>query len=101
MKILGMGIPELLITLIIPLTVTIVCAIVSRNQAKKKGYSTAGFTLMGFFLGVIGLIIALVLPSRTGAESTTAADILIKYKRLLDEGAITQEEFDRKKQELL
>lgn len=31
----------------------------------------------------------------------SAADELLKYKRLLDENAISQEEFDRKKADLL
>ena len=34
-------------------------------------------------------------------SSTSAADEIKKYKELLDMGAITQEEFDKKKQELL
>ncbi|MDE7453963.1 MAG: SHOCT domain-containing protein [Clostridia bacterium] len=29
------------------------------------------------------------------------ADLILKYKKLLDEGIITQEEFDKKKKELL
>ena len=33
--------------------------------------------------------------------STSMADELIKYKNLLDTGAITQEEFDKKKAQLL
>lgn len=56
---------------------------------------------MGFFLGVIGLIIALVLPDRNAPARESAADSLMKYKQLLDQGAITQEEFERKKRELL
>lgn len=31
----------------------------------------------------------------------SVADEIMKFKRLLDEGAITQEEFDKKKKELL
>ena len=34
-------------------------------------------------------------------ESISIADDIIKYKQLLDEGIITQQEFDRKKEELL
>lgn len=38
----------------------------------------------------------------TGANSTySAADELQKLKKLLDDGVITQEEFDRKRQELI
>lgn len=35
------------------------------------------------------------------AQSTVLADALLKYKELLDAGAISQEEFDAKKKELL
>ena len=31
----------------------------------------------------------------------SVADEIMKFKRLLDEGGITQEEFDKKKKELL
>jgi hypothetical protein len=52
---------------------------------------------------VIGLVIALVLPDK--AESTSSesdkATALRKYRDLLDEGAITQSEFDAKKRDLL
>lgn len=40
------------------------------------------------------------LPSERKAKSDTA-DELLKYKRLLDEGAITQEEYEEKKKQLL
>lgn len=97
---MGMGIPELMF-IAIPLVVSIICCVVSAGQAEKKGYSRLAFGLLGFFLGVIGLIIALLLPNRKMAESANAADSLMKYKQLLDQGVITQEEFERKKQELL
>lgn len=38
---------------------------------------------------------------KTNETSASVADELIKYKNLLDAGAITQEEFDRKKAQLL
>ena len=38
---------------------------------------------------------------KTNGISTSMADELIKYKNLLDTGAITQEEFDKKKAQLL
>ena len=38
---------------------------------------------------------------KTNETSMSVADELIKYKNLLDAGAITQEEFDRKKAQLL
>lgn len=100
MKVLGMGLPELMLVAI-PLAISIVCCVVSAGQAEKKGYSQLAFGLLGFFLGVIGLIIALLLPSRKTSESASTADTLMKYKQLLDQGVITKEEFDQKKRELL
>lgn len=38
---------------------------------------------------------------KANGTSTSMADELIKYKNLLDTGAITQEEFDKKKAQLL
>lgn len=38
---------------------------------------------------------------KTNETPVSVADELIKYKNLLDTGAITQEEFDRKKTQLL
>lgn len=39
--------------------------------------------------------------SRTVEQQNASIDLLEKYKRLLDNGVITQEEFERKKKELL
>lgn len=40
-------------------------------------------------------------PPKRELTENEKADLLIKYKKLLDEGAITQEEFDKKKNEIL
>ena len=40
---------------------------------------------------------AAVLPDKRGGD----ADTLLKYKELLEKGVITQEEFDKKKSELI
>ena len=39
--------------------------------------------------------------STSGLGESEKADLIIKYKKMLDEGIITQEEFDKKKTELL
>lgn len=85
--------PEIIVILV----VWIVCAFVSGNMASKKGYSYNAFALLGLITGVIGVIVAAVLPDKTGGN----ADALLKYKELLDKGVITQEEFDKKKSELM
>ena len=97
MKVLGFGVPELLILfgmLIIGLLFGWGCA----RIASKKGYSYGGFFALGFFLPIIGLIIALVIGDKASAPT---ADELLKYKTLLDQGVITQEEFELKKQQLM
>ena len=102
MKILGIGIPELTIISMPAIICGIICCAICYTIAEKKGYSPAAFGAMGFFLAVIGVIIALVLPDKKdGSHQAAAADSLIKYKELLDKGVITQEEFDKKKNDLL
>lgn len=89
------------VTGIVTLIVAIVCCAICVAQAHKKGYNAFGFGVMGLILGIIGLSIALAVPNRKAREAFTAAESLEKYKQLLDQGAITQEEFDQKKRELL
>lgn len=103
MKIMGLGVAELGIIFmffLIPLVIGIVCCVISVKQAEQKGYSKLAFGLLGFFFGFIGLIIALVVPNKNQPQ-LTAADALTQYKQLLDQGAITQEEFEEQKQKLL
>lgn len=78
----------------------LICGFVCKSQAARKGYSAVGFFCLGFFLNVIGLVVALVLPAKQ-SQAAANADSLLKYKELLDNGAITQEEFEAKKRELL
>lgn len=86
--------------LAIGLIVSIACCLACQAIAKSKGYSMPLFGVLGLLLGLIGLIIAAVMPSKV-EKSASNADSLMKYKQLLDQGAITQEEFNRKKSELL
>jgi uncharacterized membrane protein len=73
--------------------------------ADKKGIKN-GFA-WGFFLNIIGLIVVGVLPNENTqkVESvnsvTENAEAIKKFKELLDMGAITEEEFEIKKKELL
>ena len=81
-------------------------AVITNRGYDKKTANKWGW--IGFFLGIIGLLAALCKPkvgntfNQTGQiQSLNEADTLLKYKELLDSGAITQEEFDSKKRELL
>lgn len=100
MKIFGIGGPEIAIVLLIVLWV--VSGFIAKGIGEKKGYGAGLSFCAGFFLFILGIIIMAVLPDKSGKEkAVTSADALLKYKELLDAGAISQEEFDAKKKELL
>ncbi|WP_165045201.1 SHOCT domain-containing protein [Adlercreutzia sp. ZJ138] len=78
MKFLGMGVPELLIifiSLLIPLLVIIIVAIICLSIAKKR--------------------------RKKAALWQNAPKQLEDYKRLMDTGVITSDEFEKKKREIL
>ena len=87
----------------------IIWGFVTRAIVKGKGYENSGsWFLCGFFLGIIGVIVAACKPAVNVPQSyapvqpqTSSADELFKYKKLLEQGAITQEEYDVKKKQLL
>ena len=98
MKILGIGAPELGIILL--LLIAVISAASPRTSERKKGMGEGICFAAGFALGIIGLIIVLLLPDKN-ADAPSKLDDLLKYKQLFDSGAITQEEFEAKKKELL
>jgi hypothetical protein len=83
--------------------------------SKRKHINKASIVVINIFLGwtLVGWVVALVWvlkkPEEAQGVSNTVvsvpaaseADELIKYKKLLDEGVITQEEFEIKKKSLL
>ena len=102
---------------------------ISMSIARNKGYSEPDeqnkWFLIGFVLGVIGIIIAACQPDVSGRssmnnqgsgfsnlnlngnnvnspkENYSSADEIKKFKELLDSGVITEEEFQAKKEQLL
>ena len=99
-----MGMPaDTFSTLMFVLILGLLLGVVPARIAKKKGYSFAGFYLFGLFLFIPAVIVALILTDRNAAEApaSSAADEIAKYKQLLDSGAITEQEFEAKKAELL
>ena len=92
--------------------------LVTMSIATSKGRS-AGWFWMGFFFDIIGIIIISCLPDVRNQKPAVAANVdsetakginepqidkfdeIRKYKELLDDGIITQEEFETKKKELL
>ena len=73
----------------------------------KEGYGAGISFCAGFFLGLIGLVVMLVLEDKNHTKTAqtppveSVADEIIKYKQLLDEGIITEEEFPAKKTEIV
>ena len=96
MKIFGMNVPELIL-----LGIVLACALIAKGIGEKKGYGAGLSFCAGLFLGPLGIIIMAVVPDKSSQNTIASADALVKYKQLLDDGAITQEEFDAKKKELL
>jgi hypothetical protein len=93
------------------------------EAARRKGYDYQTFAVFGFAFMFLTYLVVMMLPPRRvaapqeveaapgGGESEArdepvrdfgeAADTLLKYKELLDAGAVTQEEFDAAKARLL
>ena len=96
MKIMGMDASAVFV-----LVLLLLIAVVPARIAKKKGYSYAGFYVFGIFVWPAALIVSLCIKDRTNEAAAEGANALKAYKELLDSGAITQEEFDAKKAEIL
>ena len=78
--------------------------------AKEKGYSFGLWWLYGWMLFIVAIIHVILIPDKNAPSappprpktpSIGAADEIRRYKELLDEGVITQEEFEQKKTQLL
>ena len=67
--------------------------------AKSKGYSFGAWWLYGFLIFIIAIIHVLVIPNKKNIEQKVINE-LERYKKLFEEGIITEEEFDSKKEEL-
>lgn len=67
--------------------------------AKSKGYSFGAWWLYGFLIFIVAIIHVLVIPNKKNIEQKVINE-LEKYKKLFEEGIITEEEFDSKKEEL-
>lgn len=98
MRVLGISVGVLGFVFVI--LIALIFGYFAQKFGARKGYGDAACFAAGFFFGIVGLIVILLLPDKNN-ESKSAADELLGYKQLLDSGAITQEEFDEKKKELL
>lgn len=88
-------------------------AFIPASIAKRKGYSFGLWWLYGWLLFIVAIIHVSVIQDKnapqeavpksvpSNASELGVADEIKKYKELLDSGAITEEEFQSKKQSLL
>lgn len=75
-------------------------AIIPARIAKSKGYSFGGFYAFGLFLFPFALVTAIVMRCKND-QAVSSADEIAKYKKLMDDGVITAEEFEMKKSALM
>ena len=103
---------------ILVLGVAAALGLIPANIAKKKGYSFGLWWLYGWMLFIVAIIHVQFIPDKNASQShlmsgnipympptqtntQSAVDELKKYKELFDEGVITEQEFQAKKDQLL
>ena len=103
----------ILIPIIFALIIVLGLAYIPANIARKKGYGFMGFYILGIFLFFVALIISLCLSDKkqqlyemkqaihSEKVAPSIADELKKYSELLEQGNISQEEFDEIKKKLI
>lgn len=108
----------LLITSFVSLAVAAGLAFIPANIAKNKGYSFGLWWFYGWMLFIVAIIHVSFIPDKNAQQTPinaashipycppsnsgqSAADELKKYKELMDQGVITEEEFQAKKEQLL
>ena len=102
----------------IALTLSFVWIYLGQWLAASRNRDPAIWGILFLFFGIWALLILVIMGeakddgtdnltktvnpfSATKKSETDTADALLKYKNLLDQGVITQEEFEKKKAELL
>ena len=84
------------------LVIAIVSAYFTLAISEKKGYDSAWFAVLGLVLPILGLVAVLVMPYKNDSNNSHSGELskasaIAEYKKLLDDGAITQQEFDSAK----
>lgn len=91
-----------IIIIMISFAICVIMGCVTERMNRQKGYKN-GFA-WGFWLNIIGIIVIACRPfnnMKGKIENSTKADEIIKYKGLLESGAITQEEYEKLKKQIL
>ncbi|WP_421876397.1 SHOCT domain-containing protein [Pacificispira sp.] len=104
--------------LLIYLAFGIIFALLCASMAKSRNRSIGLWTVLGFFLGLFAVLILAIIgkdknapaaadpasagtPALQPAKSSSNLDEIAKLKKLLDDGVLTQDEFDEQKRRLL
>ncbi len=99
---------------------SVIFSVIGYNMGKRKTIGSTGGALLGFFLGLIGVLIVACYPNDFENEMSdleydaqiaksysninepvSSPDDLIKWFELKEKGAITEEEFEVQKKKLL
>ncbi len=85
-------------------------AFIPASIAKNKGYSFGLWWIYGWMLFIVAIIHVIIIPDKHAQPNLSsvqsnngrsAVEELKSYKELLDDGVITEEEFLKKKEQLL
>jgi len=95
-----------IILIIVVLLLWAIPAIWGYKEGEKRTIGDIGGLLLGLVLGFIGIIIIYCLPKIEEQQyhnffAQSPADEILKYKQLLDNGAITEEEYNIQKAKIL
>ena len=89
-----------LIIVIIVLIKILLATFVS-GVAEKKGYKSLAWLLFGFCSFIISFVIITSLPDKNRVDDILNSEALLSYKKLFDEGLISEKEYLDKKKEIL
>lgn len=94
--------------IVLTLTLSALLGLIPANIAKNKGYSFGLWWFYGWMLFIVAIIHVQFIPDKNSPQNIytrsnvqSVADEIKKYKELLDENVITEEEFKEKKEQLL
>lgn len=95
----------IVITMISIIVMALFFGFIAGNINENKGHSFWTGFACGALLGIIGILIVAVQKDNSDVKkvsgSYVSADELEKYKKLLDQGAITEQEFEDVKKKIL
>ncbi|KAA0698291.1 SHOCT domain-containing protein [Neorhizobium sp. P12A] len=81
-----------------------ICAAICSNMARSRGRGSGLWAVLGFFLGLLAILILAVMGNtneRLTVSSASRGEEIAKLKQLHDEGVLTEDEFEQEKRQLL